>query len=615
MPSGRRPTAWMITSVALISAVLPVLDLIREPQRAWGGTAGVESNVVVVPAREGASSTPGATRSGIGPGWSAVVKIPRSDSVLLSLVGASGPPLGVRLRSHGSNEWSRWVDVHASRDEAPDTGEEGVRSVDLIGPIWTGASTDRLEVMVEQGSGSALRVEALRTSSAGYSTPTAAFALTSSGPTQPQIMSTAAWGSPGWSYATEGCESGPRVAALQLALVHHTVTTNSYSSAETDDLIRGIYYAHRARGWCDIAYNFIVDRFGRIWQGRSGPANAAVIGGHAAGFNSGSVGVALLGQHHPSADPPAVAPTSAQLDALATVIAWKFTLHGLDPSSSTSYTARAGSSRYPEGTVVPLKRISGHRDVGSTSCPGDYSYAVLGDVRSRASARWSVPTGFAYGASSDSVLWGDWNGDGRADPAVRRGNQYLMRFSASGGNAELTMTFGRTTDQAIVGDWDGNGTDTIGVYRDGQAYLTSDSLAYGIATSSFRYGTAGDLAISGDWDGDGRDGIGVRRGNEWLLRQTASGGNAQVSFHFGRWADGAFVGDWDGDGRDTAGVWRDGVGYLASGHSSAAPVALQDVPGTASRVIAGDPTGRGFDMVGRAEGNRWTPWLLMPRTP
>ena len=48
-------------------------------------------------------------------------------------------------------------------------------------------------------------------------------------------------------------------------------------------------------GWCDIAYNFFVDRFGRTWQGRSGDLGVPIIGGHSKGFNTGSVGVAFLG--------------------------------------------------------------------------------------------------------------------------------------------------------------------------------------------------------------------------------------------------------------------------------------------------------------------------------
>jgi len=585
-----------------LASVIPVIESVRAPLDALAAPLGIARQVV---------DRPGTATAPIAPGWSTTVSGLHASTVLVSLLDARGEALEIGLRSHSPSGWSKWVDIDESPDEGPDRGAEGVTSARVLGPVWTGRATDQVQVVVWRGSGSALRVEALDTSGSPASRASTFAVRSTAGPTTAKLLSTSAWGSPGWSYRTAGCENGPKVAPLQLAIVHHTVTTNDYSPSETPELIRGIYYSHLARGWCDIAYNFLVDRFGRIWQGRSGPANAPVVGGHAAGFNTGSVGIALLGQHQSNASPPAVSPSSAQIDALATVIAWKFTLHGLDPSSSTYYTARAGSTRFAEGTVVHLARVAGHRDTGSTSCPGDYTYAQLGDLRTRASARWRSPKPFGYGSTGDEALWGDWNGDGRADPAVRRGNKYLMRMSASGGPAQLTVTFGRGTDQAIVGDWDRDGTDTIGVYREGTVYLTSENTPRPTATRTFRYGTSGDEAISGDWDGDGGDGIGVRRGNEWLLRMGASGGPAQISFHFGRATDTAFTGDWDGDGRDTAAVLRGGVAYLSATHSSSPPVAEQPLAGELRSILSGDPTGEGFDMVGSVEGTTWTPWQRM----
>ena len=584
---------------------------------ALAASLGMERQVVELTADDGAPMRVAGAAArplrGIGPGWSARVRGLDVSTVMLTFIGAKAGSLEVQVRSHGPGGWSRAVDLHASPDEAPDAGAEGVISPNVVGPIWTGHGTDQLIVTIEEGFGSKVVVEGLDLDDPlGSGSPQPA--MSPRGATPPQILGPGAWGSPGWSYGTSGCEGGPSVAPLQLAIVHHTVSTNDYSAADTAAVIRSIYYYHRSRGWCDIAYNYLVDRFGRTWQGRSGPGNAAVVGGHAAGFNTGSVGVALLGQHQPGANPAASVPSSAQLDAVANVIAWKFTLHGLDPTSQTNYTARNGSSRFPEGTIVRLERVSGHRDTGQTSCPGDYAYTRLGEVRTRALQRTSSPASFSYGGVGETVLWGDWNGDGRADPAVRRGNKYLMRFSASGGPADLTVSFGRVSDLVIVGDWDGDGTDTIGVHRGGNIYLTSRNEPQGHATSTFRYGVATDVPVSGDWDGDGVDGIGVRRGNQWLLRQNAGGGNAQIAFSFGRHSDSALVGDWDGDGTDTVGVWRSGTAYTAAQHAPGPHVAVQPVDGPAEMVLAGDPTGRGFDMLGGVDGNRWTPWRVMPHT-
>ena len=54
------------------------------------------------------------------------------------------------------------------------------------------------------------------------------------------------------------------------------------------------------------------------------------------------------------------------------------------------------------------------------------------------------------------MLVGDWNGDGRT-PAVRRGNQYLVRNALTTGVADSTFTYGDPGDVVLVGDWDGIG--------------------------------------------------------------------------------------------------------------------------------------------------------------
>jgi hypothetical protein len=70
-----------------------------------------------------------------------------------------------------------------------------------------------------------------------------------------------------------------------------------------------------------------------------------------------------------------------------------------------------------------------------------------------------------YGRATDTVLVGDWDGDGKDTLAVRRGNTYYIKNSLAGGVADQTVIYGRATDTVLVGDWDGNGTSTLGVRR------------------------------------------------------------------------------------------------------------------------------------------------------
>ena len=71
--------------------------------------------------------------------------------------------------------------------------------------------------------------------------------------------------------------------------MHHTATSNSYSPAQSASIVRGIYvYYIQGRGYCDIGYNFLVDRYGIIFEGRYGGVDRGVIGAHATNFNTGT---------------------------------------------------------------------------------------------------------------------------------------------------------------------------------------------------------------------------------------------------------------------------------------------------------------------------------------
>ena len=84
--------------------------------------------------------------------------------------------------------------------------------------------------------------------------------------------------------------------AVRFAIVHHTAGPNDYSPAQAAAIMRGIQVYHvKSNGWNDIGYNFLVDRYGTVYEGRYGGIDKNVIGAHARGFNTGSVGVAVIG--------------------------------------------------------------------------------------------------------------------------------------------------------------------------------------------------------------------------------------------------------------------------------------------------------------------------------
>ncbi|MCX5082144.1 MULTISPECIES: peptidoglycan recognition protein [unclassified Streptomyces] len=163
---------------------------------------------------------------------------------------------------------------------------------------------------------------------------------------------------------------------VKAAFVHHSATGNNYSCSQAPSVIRGIYRYHvKSMGWRDIGYNFLVDKCGNIYEGRAGGVAKPVMGAHTLGFNTNSMGVAVIGTFE-SSKPPVAA-----VEGIARLTAWKLGLYGVNPSGKT-YLTSAGGNLYGKGESVRLNVISGHRDGFATECPGRLLYNKLGTARS-----------------------------------------------------------------------------------------------------------------------------------------------------------------------------------------------------------------------------------------
>jgi hypothetical protein len=161
---------------------------------------------------------------------------------------------------------------------------------------------------------------------------------------------------------------------VRFAAIHHTAGRNDYSRSEAPAIVKGIQLFHvQGNGWNDIGYNFLVDRFGTIYEGRFGGVDRSVVGAHALGFNTGSVGIALLGAYG------STKPSAAALDAIVRLVSWRLDLAHVDPTSYLTYIS-GGSERYASGLPVLLSAVSGHRDTGFTECPGTELYAKLSTI-------------------------------------------------------------------------------------------------------------------------------------------------------------------------------------------------------------------------------------------
>ncbi|MGW0846381.1 N-acetylmuramoyl-L-alanine amidase [Streptomyces sp. NPDC002787] len=165
---------------------------------------------------------------------------------------------------------------------------------------------------------------------------------------------------------------------VDAAFVHHTASGNNYKCAQAPSVIRSIYRYHVvSSGWRDIGYNFLVDKCGNIYEGRAGGVAKAVMGAHTLGFNTNTMGIAVIGSYG-TTKPPAVS-----VKAIAQLTAWKLGLYGANPKGKT-YLTSGGGNLYPKGKKVRLHVISGHRDGFATDCPGGRLYGKLGATRTAA---------------------------------------------------------------------------------------------------------------------------------------------------------------------------------------------------------------------------------------
>ena len=164
-------------------------------------------------------------------------------------------------------------------------------------------------------------------------------------------------------------------------IVHHTAGTNNYSAGQSASIVRGIYYYHAVTlDWGDIGYNFLVDKYGTVFEGRSGsvaaPAGEMSVGAHARGVNTGTMGLSMMGDYS------SISPSDAQLSAVGRMAGWFLKRAGIIDANGRAGLHVWTTERYQAGSTISMPRILGHRDVGYTTCPGNVGYSKLGTIRS-----------------------------------------------------------------------------------------------------------------------------------------------------------------------------------------------------------------------------------------
>ncbi len=478
----------------------------------------------------------------------------------------------VSVRSLQDGAWSQWQELPYDADHGPDPGSDEARHArNGTDPVVVGA-VDDVQVkavtadgrplpdgmslaVVDPGATVAARreepaIDTARLASAGTTAddvsdplptdPTDPGAVLVGTPAdvtpRPQIYSRAQWG------ADEQMRDkrSLRYSEVHAGFVHHTVNANGYTQAQVPSIIRGIYAYHtRSRGWSDIGYNFLVDRFGRIWEGRYGGVDRPVVGAHTLNYNEASFAMSSIGNFETAR------PTQALLEAYGRLFAWKLSLHGVDAGSTRQWV----HDRW-------LPAINGHRDVGKTACPGKYLYAQIPAIRRLAAADQRPFTSRAKGTDVSGSRWPD-----------------LVVRDAATGNAVVVRTGGQVgfagSTVAATG-WQGN--DLVAATPDVTGDSVPDMLGrssatgltgvhpgdgaghYGSAVKSLaKFSRLDQLVAVGDMTGDGRNDVVGRRADNQALKLYPGKGNG--GFAKGRrlatgWAYGATsgAGDFDGDG-------------------------------------------------------------------
>jgi hypothetical protein len=348
-----------------------------------------------LPAAAASRSAPGrlvVRRELLGPGTTTG---PLRTPHRFDLVGAPVAALrgaGVEIRARGlGGSWSAWRPLADHDGHAPDG-----RRAAMSDPVWFGDAEEvelrarrrperdvRLDLVAVNGATKrgAGRAAARAVADGGIPLrPASARAAGGSAGAQatarvaaPTIIPRSAWAA---GLTPKGT---PDLGQVQVAFVHHTVNGNTYAQSESAGIVRAIFDYHvNSNGWNDIGYNFLVDRFGQIFEGRAGGVEQPVIGAQAIGWNSVSTGIAIIGTFEDTAAP------DAALAAVASIIRWKLPLHGVPTAGTVSLVSSGGSgNRWNAGATVAMNRISGHQDGCSTDCPGTTLYGQLPALRSR----------------------------------------------------------------------------------------------------------------------------------------------------------------------------------------------------------------------------------------
>ncbi len=306
---------------------------------------------------------------------------------LVAVTADAAFPAGtsVQVRVKEKSGWSRWTTLHVDPEHGPDPGTPEARGARPgSDPLMT-VNAKRAQVRIDTPTGRLPKGTELTLVNAPSAPSDLRTSRVSAQATvgMPPIVTRAQWG------ADESLRGRAPIysSTVSAGFVHHTASTSNYSADQAAAQVRAIYAYHtKSLNHSDIDYNFLVDRFGRLYEGRAGGMDQPVMGAHTAGFNDNTFAVSALGNFETFA-PPAAEMASIK-DSIARLFAWKLGLHGVNPAATVKLVS-AGyikATKYPKGSVATISATSSHQTVNYTSCPGKYLQAELSPIREMGAA-------------------------------------------------------------------------------------------------------------------------------------------------------------------------------------------------------------------------------------
>lgn len=329
----------------------------------------------------------------------------------------------VQLRARFLNEqrWSEWRILVHNPEYAPENAPRGQYTSTLF-DLNALHSAWQIDVVVRPDAPSYLKsIRSITMNNQGANPrrlqlPSAATTLPRG--SKPPIVSRSVWGdatlaswdanaAPWSGYCSSSSNTrtwvpdASEVVPATHVVIHHTAGTN-YADPSTNNWpasVLGIWRFHAMTlGWCDIGYHYLIDPNGVIYEGRyTGVRDDGTVadGAHALGHNRATIGISLMGNFE------STEPSANAIRALDNLLGWIGSSKNI-PFNTEQYYAYKNKM---------LNTIVGHRDVGSTACPGNVLYAKLPEIRMRAAQNTNKPSDDQWirGVTADrtSVVAGD----------------------------------------------------------------------------------------------------------------------------------------------------------------------------------------------------------------